>query len=175
MSVASYRNALRRVGGCRRSDSATSYRTARGCPVRASPRAAYAVSSPATGAIGSGAALLDRLGVALPTNAGVEQPVAGVVLSGAREFWLTLTAYLPAAVGILVVYVSRWRQVGPWWWGIIGVLLTFIAAGVQVGHVALHPQWFNHNALYHLVQAVALFAIARAAGARTAENPHALG
>lgn len=99
----------------------------------------------------------------------------GVVLSGARAFWITFIAYLPAAVGILVVYISRWRQVGPWWWGIAGVLLTFVAAGVQVGHVALHPQWFNHNALYHLIQAVALFAIARAAGARTTESPHAMG
>ena len=99
MSVASYRNALRRVGGCRRSDSATSYRTARGCPGRALPRAAYAVSSPATGAIGSGAALLGSLGVALPTNAGVEQPVAGVVLSGADKLPADFSAAFIAAIG----------------------------------------------------------------------------
>ena len=99
----------------------------------------------------------------------------GAVLSGAREFWISFIAYLPAAVGMLVVYARRRRQAGPWRWGIIGVLLTFVAAGVQVGHVALHPQWFNHNALYHLIQVIALFAIARAAGARTTESPHATG
>ena len=99
----------------------------------------------------------------------------GAVLSGVRAFWITLVAYLPAAVGMLVVYVRRCRQAGSWRWGIIGVLLTFVAAGVQVGHVALHPQWFNHNALYHLIQVIALFAIARAAGARTTESPHATG
>jgi RsiW-degrading membrane proteinase PrsW (M82 family) len=99
----------------------------------------------------------------------------GVVLSGVRAFWISFIAYLPAAVGMLVVYARRRRQAGPWWWGIIGVLLTFVAAGVQVGQVALHPRWFNHNALYHLIQVIALFAIARAAGGRTTESPHATG
>ena len=99
----------------------------------------------------------------------------GAVLSGAREFWISFIAYLPAAVGMLVVYARRRRQAGPWRWGIIGVLLTFVAAGVQVGQVALHPHWFNHNALYHLIQVIALFAIARAAGGRTTESPHATG
>ena len=58
---------------------------------------------------------------------------------------------------------------------IIGVVLTFVAAGVQVGEIALHPQWFNHNALYHLIQVIALFGIARAAGGRIAEGQHAAG
>lgn len=88
-----------------------------------------------------------------------------VVLSGVRDFWITIVAYLPAAVGLLVVYVRNRHHPGAWW-GIVGVVLTFIAAGVQVGQVALHPVWFNHNALYHLIQAIALFGIAQAAGGR---------
>lgn len=99
----------------------------------------------------------------------------GAILSGVRAFEISIMAYLPAALAMLMVYVGRRHQAGPWRWGIIGVLLTFVAAGVQVGQVALHPQWFNHNALYHLIQVIALFAIARAAGARITERPHAIG
>jgi hypothetical protein len=37
--------------------------------------------------------------------------------------------------------------------------LTFVAAGVQQAGVALGSIHFNHNALYHVIQAVALFMI----------------
>jgi len=32
-----------------------------------------------------------------------------------------------------------------------------VAAAVQQARIALHPNYFNHNALYHLLQAIALF------------------
>lgn len=100
---------------------------------------------------------------------------AAVVISGVRTFALSIVAYLPAAIGMLVAYVHH-RQYSGWWRsGIVGVLLTFVAAGVQVGQVALHPVWFNHNALYHLIQAIALFGIVRAAGGRITGGPHAAG
>jgi len=40
-------------------------------------------------------------------------------------------------------------------WMLAGVVVSLAAAGVQAGHVALHPQ-FNHNDLYHVVQIVAM-------------------
>lgn len=40
---------------------------------------------------------------------------------------------------------------------VLGLPLTFVAAAVQQAGVALHPTYFDHNALYHLVQAVALW------------------
>ena len=98
-----------------------------------------------------------------------------VVIGGFRDFWISIVAYLPPAIGMLVVYVRHRRYPGAWWSGIIGVVLTFVAAGVQVGEFALHPQWFNHNALYHLIQVIALFGIARAAGGRIAGGQHAIG
>jgi hypothetical protein len=42
-------------------------------------------------------------------------------------------------------------------------VLTLVAAAVQQARIALHPTYFNHNALYHLLQAIALFLIFRAA------------
>jgi hydrogenase/urease accessory protein HupE len=49
--------------------------------------------------------------------------------------------------------------------GLAGLGLSLAAAGIQLGRVHLHPRWFDHNALYHLVQAIAVaafFASARA-------------
>jgi hypothetical protein len=43
--------------------------------------------------------------------------------------------------------------------GLVGIILTFIAAWIQQSQIALHPIYFNHNALYHLVQAIALLLI----------------
>lgn len=100
---------------------------------------------------------------------------AAAVIGGVRGFAVSIVAYLPAAIGMLVAYVHHRRHPGHWNAGIFGVLLTFVAAGIQVGQVALHPTWCNHNALYHLIQAIALFGIARAAGGRLPGDPRAAG
>ena len=42
--------------------------------------------------------------------------------------------------------------------GLGGLGLSVAAAGIQLGRVHLHPRWFDHNALYHLVQAIAVAA-----------------
>jgi hypothetical protein len=36
------------------------------------------------------------------------------------------------------------------------ILLMLAAAVLQQLHVGLHPVWFNHNALYHLLEGIAL-------------------
>jgi len=38
----------------------------------------------------------------------------------------------------------------------ISLLATLIAAAIQQLQIAMHPTYFNHNAIYHLLQAVAL-------------------
>jgi len=48
-------------------------------------------------------------------------------------------------------------------WGIVGLVLTFLGAAVQQLKLAVHPVYFDHNALYHLIQFVALWMIYRAA------------
>ena len=77
----------------------------------------------------------------------------------AQRFRIAVANYLPAAVFLFLVLAivynrTRERQVLV---GLSGLMLTFVAAGVQQGGVALHPVYFNHNALYHVIQAVALF------------------
>jgi hypothetical protein len=36
------------------------------------------------------------------------------------------------------------------------IVLMLAAAVLQQLHVGLHPRWFNHNALYHLLEGIAL-------------------
>lgn len=84
-----------------------------------------------------------------------------LVLLVTQEFWIAIVNYLPATMFLLVVFSREYlggRQ-SQLLVGTVGLLFTFVAAGVQQGRVALHPVYFNHNALYHLIQAVALFMI----------------
>ncbi|WP_242337222.1 MULTISPECIES: hypothetical protein [Anaeromyxobacter] len=97
---------------------------------------------------------------------------AAVVLGGERRFAVAIAFYLPAALFLLVAFLLAGRRAearvsaGAW-----GLGLTFVAAAIQQGRIALHPRYFDHNALYHLVQAVGLYLVFR--GARLATRPAA--
>ena len=88
-----------------------------------------------------------------------------IVLFISQAFVIAMVYYLPAVLFLSVVFVleyrrSKARSVGI---GLAGLVLTLASAGVQRGGIGLHPLYFNHNALYHLIQAVALFMIFRGA------------
>ena len=87
------------------------------------------------------------------------------VIFVSQSFAVAIVHYLPAAAFLLFAFAYAWRrrQSGLLAAGIAGVALTFVAAAVQQGRVGLHPRYFNHNALYHLVQAFALLLIFLAA------------
>ena len=78
-----------------------------------------------------------------------------------RSFFVVILNYLPAAIFLLIALVIAYRarreaylRAGIW-----GVVLTFVAAFVQQNGIGVHKVYFNHNALYHAVQAVALYLI----------------
>jgi hypothetical protein len=89
--------------------------------------------------------------------AGLTATYAGVILFVSDAFWIAVAGYLPAAALLFVGFLRsarrrlRWATQGAW-----GLALTFGAAAIQQFRIAIHPVYFNHNALYHLVQAVAL-------------------
>jgi hypothetical protein len=84
-----------------------------------------------------------------------------VVLFVRSEFVIAIIAYLPATffllIGLLAAYRSR--HLSALRWGITGLGLTFLAAAVQRLHIAVHPYYFDHNALYHVIQGTALWMI----------------
>lgn len=90
---------------------------------------------------------------------------AVLVLGHQRSFVVAVIAYLPATLFLLGAFLLRQRRaptphLGA---GVAGLLLTLVAAAVQHFGIGLNPVWLNHNALYHLIQALGLWLIYRAA------------
>jgi hypothetical protein len=82
----------------------------------------------------------------------------GMVMYGFRAYRLVVINYLPAALFLLVACLIAWRGgERALRWTALGLVLTLVAAAVQVARIALPP--IDHNTLYHLVQAVALLLI----------------
>jgi hypothetical protein len=81
-----------------------------------------------------------------------------IILVELQSFIVAIAFYLPAAIFLLWAMGARYARTKERaaLIGVAGLLLTFVASGVQVGQLALHPVYFNHNALYHLIQAIAL-------------------
>jgi hypothetical protein len=83
---------------------------------------------------------------------------AVVVLWINSEFGVAIVAYLPATMFLLVVLTLEHRgSPSPALaQGILGFVLTLVAAAIQALPVAIHPVSFDHNALYHFVQGLGL-------------------
>ncbi len=82
-----------------------------------------------------------------------------VVIFVSDAFAVAIAGYLPAALFLLASFaaLSSERTLrASAQLGVSGLFLTFAAAYIQQSRIALHPLYFNHNALYHLIQAVAL-------------------
>jgi hypothetical protein len=81
------------------------------------------------------------------------------------RFWFAIVNYLPSTLFLIVAFFLRYQTnaAPPLAQGLAGLLLTLVAAGAQQARIAVDPTYFNHNALYHLLQAFALFLIFRAA------------
>jgi hypothetical protein len=80
-----------------------------------------------------------------------------------QNFIVAIIAYLPAVILLLIGLLVRLFKTkdSRMFLGVFGLLLTIAAAGVQVERIGLHPQYFNHNALYHLIQIIGLYFIYR--------------
>ena len=84
-----------------------------------------------------------------------------VVLFISRDFLAAILHYLPATLFLLVVYALVYQQgrESAILIGLIGLVLALVAAGIQHAQWSLHPVYLSYNALYHVVQALALFCI----------------
>ena len=88
-----------------------------------------------------------------------------MVLFFTQSFFLVVVNYLPATLFLLTIFYllyshMRAQELRA---GFAGLVLTFVAAAVQIAGIPLHPIYFSHNALYHVVQAIALLMIFRSA------------
>ena len=90
-----------------------------------------------------------------------------IVIFVSQRFSIAIVNYLPAAFLLLGAFgvVYRQTRARPALLGVAGLAPSFLASGIQQAGIALHPVYVNHNALYHLIQAVALALIFRGAQA----------
>lgn len=74
------------------------------------------------------------------------------------DFRIAIAHYLPPTLFLLFAFAVAYRRDRrlPLLAGVIGMMLTLVAAYVQQRKIALHPIYFNHNALYHAIQAAGL-------------------
>lgn len=75
-----------------------------------------------------------------------------------QEFWIAFTIYLPAALLLLAGFcrgasrdARRSLLVGA-----AGSVLSLVSSFIQFRRIGIDPVYFNHNALAHVVQALAL-------------------
>jgi hypothetical protein len=95
----------------------------------------------------------------------VHAPYFLIVATGDRPFKLAIACYVPAAVGLALALGGRLgdaddRRAATV--GLAGLCVTFAAAGVQVRRIGL-GRAFDHNALYHTLQAGGIALLYRSA------------
>jgi uncharacterized protein DUF6962 len=74
-----------------------------------------------------------------------------------ESFTTIVRFYVPALLLFLAAATARaLRSGGGWTLIALGLTLSAVAALLQQLEIALHPVYFDHNAVYHLVQAAAL-------------------
>jgi hypothetical protein len=120
---------------------------------------AIGVSAAAAWTIGARLVLPSVIARIITALAGVQLVAyAGVLVCVTQTFTAAIVNYLPAAVFLLAALVTHHRRTGQRaaLVAATGLLLVFVASGVQVARIAVDPRWFNHNALNHVIQAVAL-------------------
>jgi len=109
-----------------------------------------------------------RTARAIRLVATVESIVYAIVIVGLNDsFWVAVANYLPPTVFLMVALAVGYRATREPGTaiGMVGFASTMLAAAIQQLRVAVHPLYFNHNALYHAIQAAALFMIFRSARA----------
>ena len=91
--------------------------------------------------------------------------LSALVIFGTRNFAIAIVGYLPSTLFLLFALVSayRRRQEPSIAWGIAGLSLTLVAAGIQRLRIAIHPVYLDHNAFYHVIQGVGFWMIYKAA------------
>jgi hypothetical protein len=94
---------------------------------------------------------------------------AATILWISRSFTVAIVTYVPAATFLLLAFALTYRRRPSSYLkaGIAGLVLSFVAAAIQQGEI--RALGLTHNALYHLVQAVAMLMIFAAAQGLTRE------
>jgi hypothetical protein len=89
---------------------------------------------------------------------------AAIVVFFSQGFGVAVAFYVPAAVFLSLTFLVAYRRAPERYLlaGLAGMVLTFAGTAIQQTRLGLHPSYFDHNAVYHLVVGVGLVLIYRA-------------
>lgn len=82
-----------------------------------------------------------------------------VILFVTQSYWIVIAANMLALLSLFLVCARHYTQSKDASYAYIsmGVILSVVAGLIQFFQISLHPNYFNHNALYHVVEAVGLY------------------
>ncbi len=134
-----------------------------------------AIGVTALAAWAAGAHLLFRVDAArwlVRAAAAAFAAYAAFAVAGVPAFRVAIWDYVPAALFLAIAFAARRLRTGDRTavLGAVGLVIALVASAVQQGGTAFDTPWLDHNAIYHLIDAVALllvFAGARRAARRT--------
>jgi len=77
------------------------------------------------------------------------------------DYRIAIVHYVPALLALAFTFFRSWMLHGTPMLlvGVAGIVLALVAGVIQQNRIGIHPVYFSYNALYHLNQGVALFAI----------------
>ncbi len=81
-----------------------------------------------------------------------------IILFYSQQFLLAALNYLPAVIFLFIIFMREYFRIKEraLLFGAASIILTFAGSFIQIAKISLHLQYFNHNALYHVIQFVAL-------------------
>jgi hypothetical protein len=84
-----------------------------------------------------------------------------LVLFVRQDFRIAILGYVPALIflGVAFLLAHRRQNTSMFLIGFIGVCTMLLAAAAQQAKIGIHPVYFDHNALYHVLQSIALFMV----------------
>jgi hypothetical protein len=88
-----------------------------------------------------------------------------VVIFIRSDFLVAILDYFPSLIfiGVAFLLAHRRHRKSELRIGFLGVCTMLLAAAAQQAKIGINPRFFDHNALYHVLQAVALFMVFLAA------------
>jgi hypothetical protein len=97
-----------------------------------------------------------------------------IVVAWNATFRIAVIDYIGGLIFLVIAFVRLYvrDRSRPAFVGLVGLLLTVGASITQQTHISIHPRYFNHNALYHLLEGIALFLIYCAARSAVRTTVH---
>ena len=90
---------------------------------------------------------------------------AAVVIFYSQQFYVFILNYMPAMVALLAASIHKFAKTRDhhFLFLALGIFVSFMAAYIQQAGLGIHPNYFNHNSTYHLVQAIGLLILFKGA------------